>query len=540
VARLEPPSGVVTFLFTDMEGSTRLLKALGKERYGELLAEHRRLLREAFLACGGYEVDTQGDAFFVAFGSATEAITAAVAGQRLLAGHDWPAGVAPSVRMGVHTGEAALSEGRYTGVAVHRAARIGAAGHGGQILVSQTTHDLLADEEREHPGLALTDLGSKRLKDLDRPIRLYQVRADGLRERFPPVRTADTARRRLLSTRRGRVALAALGCGVLAAVVAGVLLTTDSSSSTVGLRANSLAVVNSASGKPVGDIPLGFTPDGVAVAGNMAWVLNRSDRTVTAVNTRTLSVVRTIGLGGSPQAQWAHGRYDWIAFGNGVEAIGPDLTGTTTQIPRLAPPGSLCISYVTGSGGTIWVSRARTLAQLDSSGNLLRTSTLPPADLGNGTCYGVRETGGSLLAIRDPDESIGRVDPAGPTYTPIASGINGLSSSSSTGDWTGGFGALWTATQAEDPSSLRLRGVLTRLDTASGQVTSQLAAGKSGSAVAVDAHGVWMLDPSGEQLFRVDPETDAKLVVPLGHFPCCAGGGLAVGDGRIWVTLQMP
>jgi class 3 adenylate cyclase len=141
----ELPSGTVTFLFTDIEGSTRLLTRL-RGRYLEVLAEHQRLLRGAFNAYGGREVHTEGDAFFVAFARASDAIAAAVAGQRALASESWPEGVEVRVRMGVHTGEAAISMDDYVGLDVHRAARICSAGHGGQVVVSNSTRALVADD----------------------------------------------------------------------------------------------------------------------------------------------------------------------------------------------------------------------------------------------------------------------------------------------------------------------------------------------------------------------------------------------------------
>src|SRR5262249_13482012 len=113
------PRGAVTFLFTDIEGSTRLVKQL-RDRYPEVLGDHQRLLRDAFAAHDGHEVDTQGDAFFVAFATARDAVLAALDAQRALADHDWPPGVAVKVRMGIHTGQASLSDGRYSGIAVHR------------------------------------------------------------------------------------------------------------------------------------------------------------------------------------------------------------------------------------------------------------------------------------------------------------------------------------------------------------------------------------------------------------------------------------
>jgi class 3 adenylate cyclase/tetratricopeptide (TPR) repeat protein/nucleoside-triphosphatase THEP1 len=174
----ELPSGAVTFLFSDIEGSTRLVKAL-RERYAQVLADHRRLVRAAIARQAGHEIDTQGDAFFVAFASAKQAVLCALEVQRALAGHDWPSGTSVRVRMGIHTGQAIPVEGAYTGLAVHRAARICAAARGGQVLLSQATQTLIEDEEEEEPGFTLTELGERRLKDLDRPVRLFELTVPG-------------------------------------------------------------------------------------------------------------------------------------------------------------------------------------------------------------------------------------------------------------------------------------------------------------------------------------------------------------------------
>ena len=172
------PGGAVTFVFTDIEGSTRLVKAL-RERYPRVLAEHRRLVRAAIAGQGGDEVDTQGDAFFAAFGGAKQAVLCALEIQRALAAHEWPDGAPVRVRIGVHTGDAVRAGGGYTGLAVHRAARICAAARGGQVLVSQATQTLIEDEEEE-PEFTLVDVGEYRLKDLERPVRLFQLAAAGL------------------------------------------------------------------------------------------------------------------------------------------------------------------------------------------------------------------------------------------------------------------------------------------------------------------------------------------------------------------------
>jgi class 3 adenylate cyclase len=176
------PRGTLTLLFTDIEGSTRLLQRQ-PEQYADLLAQHQHLLREAFAAHGGREVGTQGDGFFVVFRRARDAVAGAVDAQRALAAHDWPAGAAPGVRMGLHTDEPVVAADTYVGLGVHRAARICAAGHGGQILVSDATREHLWD--RPPVDVALADLGDQWLKDLNQPERVYQVLAPGLLDVFP-------------------------------------------------------------------------------------------------------------------------------------------------------------------------------------------------------------------------------------------------------------------------------------------------------------------------------------------------------------------
>ena len=178
------PDGVVTFLFSDIEGSTRLVKVL-REQYPLVLAEHRRLVRAAVAARGGHEVDTAGDGFFVVFGGAMQAVLCALEVQRALAGYRWPSGAAVRVRIGVHTGQAVLAGDGYTGVAVHRAARICAVARGGQVLISQATQAVVEDQEEEL-GFTLVDVGERRLKGLDRPARLFGLAAPGL----DPVRAA--------------------------------------------------------------------------------------------------------------------------------------------------------------------------------------------------------------------------------------------------------------------------------------------------------------------------------------------------------------
>ncbi len=185
------PAGTVTFLFTDIEGSTRLLQELG-DRYADVLTDHRRLLREAFAQYGGREVDTQGDSFFVAFGDAGDAVRAAAAAQRALAAHPWPGKADVRVRMGVHTGEPLIAGDHYVGIDVHRGARIAAAAYGGQVLISARTSALVQGNGAVL-NAALRELGAYSLKDLHEPERLFQLLLEGLPATFPPPRVHEKA-----------------------------------------------------------------------------------------------------------------------------------------------------------------------------------------------------------------------------------------------------------------------------------------------------------------------------------------------------------
>ena len=183
------PSGTVTLVFTDIEGSTRLLQVLG-DRYPAMLADHHRLIRESFAAHGALERGSAGDGLYFVFQGARAAVLAAIGGQRAVSEWAWPDEIAVRDRMGIHTGEPIRATEEYIGLDVHRAARICAAGHGGQILVSQATRDLIAGDLR--PPLGLLDLGAHHLRSIEGPPqRLYQVTGPGLLRDFPPPRTTE-------------------------------------------------------------------------------------------------------------------------------------------------------------------------------------------------------------------------------------------------------------------------------------------------------------------------------------------------------------
>jgi predicted ATPase/class 3 adenylate cyclase len=183
------PTGTVTFLFTDIQGSTLLLRELG-DRYAEVIREHGQIVRAALEREGGAEIDTEGDSFFAVFASPAAAVRAVIEMQRALASHPWPDGAEVRVRMGLHTGEGTRVGDGYLGLDVHRAARIGDAGHGGQILLSGVTEVLIQHSLPD--GVELVDLGEHRLKDMPHPERLFQLSIDGLPTEFAPLRSLDS------------------------------------------------------------------------------------------------------------------------------------------------------------------------------------------------------------------------------------------------------------------------------------------------------------------------------------------------------------
>jgi DNA-binding beta-propeller fold protein YncE len=263
------------------------------------------LLRTAFAQHGGHEIDPQGDAFFYVFSSAHEAVLAAIEGQRALIGFPWPDGAPVKVRMGIHTGQAAPVGGRYTGLAVHRAARICAAGHGSQVLVSQATQSLLEDEE-EDLAARLRGLGDVRLKDIERPVRLYQVDAAGLPTEFPPPRGEAPPTEALEATiaapvwRRGPVIVAAV-LAVLAAVSAALYLATRNAEGGLsGVRPNHVGIIDPKTNRISDEVPVGIRPGPIAADDATVWVGNLDEKTLTKIDGTRRAAAGTFPLDQTP------------------------------------------------------------------------------------------------------------------------------------------------------------------------------------------------------------------------------------------------
>ncbi len=513
----ELPSGAVTFLFTDVEGSTRLLKQL-RDRYGEVLAEHQRLLREAFEPHGGRVVDTQGDSFFVAFGSARGAVLAAVEAQRALAAHGWPEGGEVRVRMGIHTGQAAASEQSYLGLAVHRAARISAAGHGGQVLISQTTHNLLEDEEEDIPGVTLRDLGEQRLKDLDRTVRLYQVKSEGLRRDFPPLRTEAPAPAAAPAPRfsRRRTILAGALAGVIAAAVAIPIFALGGGRPTgAGLGAaggNAVGVIGSASGVLEGAIDTPGAPSAVAVGLGSVWAASADSNAVYAIDPGTNTVRDTITVETAPGG---------IAVGAGSVWVTNSLAGTVSQVSpqfgvlETVPVGNGPAGVAVG-GGHVWVANTtdHTVSKIRASdsrhvGDFAAGPDPSGIAVGAGAVWVASKSSGLVVKLSQGGDVLREVHVGeGPEAVAV------------------GGGAVWVANS--------LSGTVSKIDPVSGNEIATIEVGEGPSGIAVAGGNVWTANELAGTVSRIDPSTNRATEIRVGGQPTA----VAAGSGVVYVALR--
>jgi YVTN family beta-propeller protein len=515
------PSGAVTFLFTDIEGSTRLVKQL-RDGYERVLAEHRELLRSAFSAHRGFEVDTQGDSFFVAFPIARDAVLAAVEGQLSLLSHQWPDGVQVNVRMGVHTGQATEGDGRYTGLAVHRAARICAAAHGGQILVSQATQTLLEDEE-EDLDISLSDLGEHQLKDLDRPVRLYQVGAEGLPVRFPPVRPTglpSTAAEPPASPRLRRRVLwvAAALLAVAVAAAAALILTRGSGGAAV--PPNHVGVIDPETNAVVANVPVGTDPGPLATGAGSLWVANAVDRTFTRISLDRRARLATLSLNGrTPTGIDLGGGFVWVAHGARGEVSRIDLrpSGRMKTI-RVADPGSNAGALAV-AGGSVWVVYGdSTLARIDA-----KKARIKGATFAGDSPRGVVVFKGFVWVLNAGDRTVTRFAlkalEGGAVKRPIRVGHRPVAIAA-------GAGAIWVADAGDD--------AVTRINPLT-DATSLIHVGREPSALTVGGGLVWVANAGSGTVSRIDPVSN-KLVgtVEVGNAP----SGIAFGGNFVWVAVD--
>ncbi len=482
----ERPSGTVTFLFTDIEGSTRLLQQL-RERYADVLASHARIVRSAIEEFDGHEIDTQGDSFFAAFARARDAVNSAVAIQRGLASENWLDGAVVRVRMGIHTGEPLVGGERYVGMGVNRGARICAVAHGGQVLLSNTTRELVEDDLPN--DVHVRDLGEHELKDVARPERIFQLEIDGLSSSFPPLRTAqqsafegrqgeleraaDEAVRRV----NRRLLTAAALAGLVVAAVAGSVLVLGGSSETM-VPANSIVALDS-SGSVETTVLVGARPVAMAASAGSLWVANLDDETVTRVDLSSRQAARTIPVGNAPTALAASKSSVWVAAGD------DDVSRIDPRYDRVTSTRSLAVFGAFFAG--------RTAAR-----PLLRAF-------------------GSLWVV-SPDGVISRVDPS--TVRPTGSVGVGTAPSAI----AAGAGAVWVTNNAD--------GTVTRIDPAT-LLAKTIPVGHGPTGVSVDADGAWIANSGDNTVVRIDTGTNAvAATTPVGDGPTAV---LAV-PGAVWVA----
>jgi peptide/nickel transport system substrate-binding protein len=530
----ELPSGTVTFLFTDIEGSTRLLKDL-RERYGEVRGEHDRIIRAAFAGVAGQEVDTQGDAFFVAFRRARDAVAAAVAAQRALDGYPWPDGAVVRVRMGIHTGEPTVGQDRYVGLGVHRAARICSAAHGGQVLLSNTTRDLVEDDLPSDVGLR--DLGEHTLKDIDRPERLFQLTGEGLASDFPPPRSAAGEAAALARGREQELAVAAgeavgsfrwwapkkriwaLTAAMIALAVAAlvaVLVTGGGGVHATTVAANAVGLIDADGNRVHDQVKVDAAPTNVAVGDDgSVWVTSAYGGTVSRIDPRTSSVVQTITVGNSPSGIAVGGGGVWIANHDDgtVSWINPQ---SNTEVKRIGVGnGPTAVAYGYGS---VWVTNAadQTVSRINAStGNVV--ALVHTNAVGRGIAVGA----GSVWVTDESTRTVAEVDPGTNRVTATATVGNGPAGI------TYGAGAVWVANELDstvseiDPTTLATR------DT--------IPVAGSPSALAFGDAGLWVSAEFGQRVVKIDPRTGREeAVIRVGNRP----KGLAVVPRGVWVAVQ--
>ena len=545
------PSGTVTFVFTDIEASTRLVQRLGDD-YGALLERHHDLVRNVLGEHGGEEVDTQGDAFFFAFRRARDAVRGAVELQKHIADTRWPADAIIRIRVGIHTGEPGIAETGYHGLDVVRAARISGSAHGGQILVSSATRDLVGAALED---VTFLDLGEHRLKDLEHSQRIFQVLAPGLEADFPPLTTTDAARvmtisgrehelasaaeaaleteeRRVRLFRRSRIVAAAGALILLAAAVAiGIAVTSGSEGSAVTVAPDSVAVLDT-DGKLVGDVPIGGRPISLAMDDDAVWVANADDGTLLRIDRETYEVVETIGLGADVNSVAVGFGSVWVAGGNSenVFRIDPreNAIEETIQLGKADPLRPDPVFFVAAGRKAVWVTQGSNVLRIDPRTNkATKTIALPSATSGLHPVPVDLGAGGGNVWVPMQDERLVRID-------------EGASAISATTQLPGegfspdvGAGGLWLILGTETPQ-------VSKLDPSNLTQTASIPFPSTKPEdfpvdLATAAGTVWVVDHGRSLVWRIASTTaKAEQVATVGYHPI----SVAAAPDTVWVGVQ--
>jgi ABC-type transport system substrate-binding protein len=500
--------------------------------FGRILLEHDRVVREAVEARGGHVVDTQGDACFAAFRDAEAGVAAAVAVQEEMEARAWPGGTRVLLRMGLHTGDPEVAGDRYLGLDVHLGARVAAAAHGGQVVVTEATRAFLADDRSE---LRVRSLGEFRLKDFDSPQELFQVVAGGMRDEFPPLQTggegggafagreqelADAAVASIVRAarrrERRRILAVAAGLAVPVAVV-GALFATRSHP--VHVVPNSVAVLDASSGRLVADVPVGPTPSRIVAGDGDVWVLNQEGQTLSRIDAMTRRVT-TVGVAQQPTDLAVSGGDVWVVDGlaRTISLFDAHTLGLALKVAVHGRPGILDTgdASVSASTNAVWVSTGAGLSEYSPGGKFMRLisgvahGSLAATDaavwLGGG--YGVFGSSGTVERIDSQTGQTRSQISTGPADAVVVGG-----------------GSVWAAdTEA---------GTVRRIDPARGAVVGTTRV-PGVDALAASGDSVWAASANG-MVVRISAHT-GRIVsrTAVGGHPV----GLAAADGRIWVAIQ--
>ena len=493
------------------------MKRLG-ERYAAVLSAHQQILRRAVKERGGREVNNQGDGFFFAFASANAAVGAAVGAQRALAAHEWANGDEVRVRMGLHTGEPAVGGEQYVGLGVHRAARIGAVGHGGQVLLSNATRELV---DGELAGFSIRDLGSYRLKDIDHSERLYQLDIEGLGSDFPPLTAERVAEPRPRWRRRLGVLVALAAIAVL---VAAALLSRAGGAATV--VAESLVKIDAKTNKIVDVTPVGRSPREVEVVGDYVFVASEADGTLTRVDRRTGAVTNSGQYDASDGLAGQGDKWLWVASVGRQQVTLADVElpvidvedrVQATRVPLRSDTTSTSLAV---GGDSLWIvtNGAPGVVERWRLHPLRRELTyrLRFDDFGRGIAFGY---GAAWSALGSETNDMLRIDARSGQATRIPVG-------NFPGGPAIGFGSIWVVMFADDK--------VWRLDPVTGKPQDIIPVGKGPWSVAVGPGSVWVTNECGGTVSRIDPATDTVVeTIETGYAP----RWLSVGDGFVWVGV---
>ena len=476
-------------------------------------------------------MDTQGDAFFYVFSRARDAAAAAADAQLALQAHAWPEDAELRVRMGMHTGESVMSEERHHGLGVHRAARIMAAGHGGQILASQATAAMLADDEVA--GVEQRELGEFQLKDVDRSEHLYQLDVEGLPTAFPPLRTGEAptayagkeeelveaaagARRPL---HRRPLVIGALS-GVLAAAVAIPVFALGRGSDGGGevlerVQDNAVGVVDATSRAIVDEAAEIASPQRVAAGEGAIWVTSSSGGgSVVRLDPKSHDVTDTIEVGDGPVGIAVGAGAVWVA--NSLDGTVSRIDPATGQVVSTIPVGNTPTAVAFGAGA-VWITNAddRSVSKINPVADTA-PRTIDNVAAGRGIAVG-----DGAVWVTDPvGNALVRIDVRSARVTdriPVGSGPTAVAY---------GNGDVWVTNG--------LDGKVSRIDARQATVTDTISVGAAPNGVAVAPDGVWVTDEVGGTLVHVDRASRETAVTTLGGRP----ESVTLADGSLWIAVQ--